>query len=275
MSAEDLLREGNLEAAKAALQETVRREPAVPKHRVFLFQILSLLGDWKRAMTQLEVLRDMDASTLPMVQTYGSAIQAELFREEVFAGRRAPLVLGEPEGWLAALMQALTLTAEGKVDQAEPLRARAFDEAEAFPGTIDGAPFEWIADADTRIGPVLELIANGRYFWVPFSRIAELKLEPPTDLRDFVWAPAQIVLGNGGDVAALIPTRYAGTPGSDDSLRMARRTEWRDLGGGCFAGLGQRMLATDAGEFPLLDVRHVSLEHGEAGAPPESGGSAV
>lgn len=275
MSADDLLREGKLEAAKSALQETVRREPAVAKHRVFLFQVLALLGDWKRAMTQLEVLRDMDPSTLPMVQTYGSAIQAELFREEVFAGKRAPLVLGEPEGWLAALIQALPLAAEGKASEAAPLRERAFEEAEARAGTIDGAPFAWIADADSRLGPVLELIANGRYFWVPFSRIAELKLEPPTDLRDFVWAPAQLVLANGGEVAALVPTRYAGTADGDDALRLARRTEWRDLGGGCFAGLGQRMLATDAGEFPLLDVRLVSLAPVEAAAPPENGGTAV
>ena len=39
-------------------------------------------------------------------------------------------------------------------------------------GSLNGQPFEWVADADSRLGPVMEAIINGRYYWVPFARLA-------------------------------------------------------------------------------------------------------
>ncbi len=35
-----------------------------------------------------------------------------------------------------------------------------------------------------RLGPVIEAMVNGRYFWVPFAAIGELDFDPPADLRD-------------------------------------------------------------------------------------------
>jgi type VI secretion system protein ImpE len=40
-----------------------------------------------------------------------------------------------------------------------------------------------------------------------------------------------------------------------------------DHGGGFFTGLGQRMLVTDAAEYPLLEVRSLEID---AAVPPES-----
>ena len=37
---------------------------------------------------------------------------------------------------------------------------------------MDGHGFEWIADADSRLGPLLEVILEGKYYWAPFCRIA-------------------------------------------------------------------------------------------------------
>jgi type VI secretion system protein ImpE len=96
MSAQDALRRGDLDAALQQLQQQVRQEPAAGKHRVFLFQLLVVLGQWQRAKTQLDVLRDLDDSTLPMVNTYRQALRCELLRAGVFAGRRTPLLFGEP-----------------------------------------------------------------------------------------------------------------------------------------------------------------------------------
>jgi type VI secretion system protein ImpE len=41
---------------------------------------------------------------------------------------------------------------------------------------------------------------------------------------------------------------------------MSRKTEWRELADSSFAGLGQRLLATDAGEYPLLEVREIIFD---------------
>ncbi|RJT70458.1 hypothetical protein D6C67_24015, partial [Escherichia coli] len=50
-------------------------------------------------------------------------------------------------------LQALSLDAEGHGEAAQALREQAFDAAPAVPGRIGEAPFAWLADADTRLGP--------------------------------------------------------------------------------------------------------------------------
>jgi len=263
MQAEQSLREGNLDESLARLQEAVRKDPSNAKHRIFLFQLLAILGDWNRAMTQLGVLKDMDASAIPMAQAYSEAVKCEVLRAEIFAGQRSPLVFGEPEQWVALMTEALRLTADGRHAEAGRLREQAFETAPATPGTIDGVAFEWIADADARLGPILEAIVNGRYYWIPFHRIARLDIEKPEDLRDLVWMPAHIVLVNGGETVGMIPTRYAGSEKSEDAaIRMAKKTDWIQAEDEVFLGLGQRMLATDVDEHPIMNVREIRL--GEA-----------
>jgi type VI secretion system protein ImpE len=264
MQAEQSLREGRVQDALAELQAQVRKEPANAKYRTFLFQLLAVLGQWERALNQLNVLGEMDAASLPMVQTYREAIRCERLRAEVFAGRRSPLVFGDPEPWVALLLEALRLAAEGHQTQAQASRDQAFEAAAATSGTLDGRPFAWLADADPRLGPVLEAIVNGRYYWIPFQRIRAIAFEQPADLRDYVWMPAQFTWANGGETVGLIPARYPGSPASAEPLvQLGRKTEWLEGEAGVYLGLGQRMLATDQGEYSLLDIRRIELNAGE------------
>lgn len=262
MNPQALIQEGKLADALAALQDQVRKDAANPKHRIFLFQLLCVLGQWNRALTQLNVAGELDAAALPMVQTYREAIQCEALRGDIFKGARAPLVFGEPQPWLALLVQALALDAAGDPAAAAAAREQAFEQAPASSGAIDGQPFTWLADADSRLGPVLEVVINGRYFWVPFLRIARIELDAPTDLRDAVWTPATFIWTNGAQTVGLIPTRYNGTAGSalDDALLLARRTEWIEQGAASGQGLGQRMLVADSGDYALMDVRVIEFD---------------
>ncbi|HEU0200026.1 MAG TPA: type VI secretion system accessory protein TagJ [Burkholderiaceae bacterium] len=266
-AAVELVRSGQLNDALAALQQEVRQQPGEAKLRVFLFQLLAVLGQWERAAGQLQVAGELDPAALPMVQTYREALQCEILREEIFAGHRSPLVLGDPPPWLAGLLQALQLYAQGEAAGARALREQAFEAAPAQSGSIDGTPFAWCADADERLGPVLEVVMNGRYYWVPFARIGTVRIEAPTDLRDAVWTPANFTWSNGGEAVGLIPTRYAGTAASgDNALQLARRTDWlgdETLG---YRGLGQRMLATDQGEYALMATREVRFDAETAAA---------
>jgi len=260
LTPEELLRQGDPAAALAALRTRVRGAPENPELRVFLFQLLCVQGDWERARDQLRVVAELAPTALPLVHVYGTAITCELLRRDVFAGTRTPLVMGEPLPWLASLLQALAAEAQGRAAEAGTVRAQALEDAVAVPGTIDGKPFDWLADADSRIGPVCEAIIDGKYYWVPFERIASVVLEAPADLRDVVWARAQLRLTNAGEIAALIPARYPGSEaGDDDAIRLARKTAWDEVAPGVFHGRGQRMLATDDGEFSLLDVRRIDL----------------
>ncbi len=269
MQAEALLREGRLDDSLRELESSIRKNPADAKLRVFLFQLLCVRGDWDRALTQLNVAAEMDPTNLLMAEVCRPALACEKLRAEIFAAEKSPLVMGKPEEWVGWMIQAATLDAQGKHGQAAKLRASALEAAPAASGAIDGAPFEWIADADSRLGPLLEAIVDGRYYWVPFANIARIDLDKPADLRDVVWAPARFTWSNGGQSVGLIPSRYAGTEAEGDSaLRLGRATGWRPLGPGAFAGVGQRVFATDAGERGLLETRCITI----GAAPPGEAG---
>jgi len=260
MLAEQSLRDGDLRAALSQLQDAVRSNPAKADYRVFLFQLLSVLGQWDRALNQLNVAGELDAETLAMVQTYREVLQCEALRSDVFSGNRTPLMFGEPESWFAEVINALALGSKGHILDAQAARSRAFDNAPVVSGTLDGESFEWISDADSRIGPFLEAVVNGKYYWLPFHRIQAIRIEEPVDLRDLVWLPAQFTWGNGGEAVGLIPTRYPGSEVSElSAIRLSRATEWQDLGEGQYAGLGQRMLVTDRAEYSLLNIREVLI----------------
>ena len=261
MQAQDFLKEGDLSGALSAAMQAVRDDPSKAENRTLLFQLLSVTGDWDRSLTQLNVAGELDSSAIPMVQTYQEALGCEALREQVFAGLRSPLVFGDPEQWIALALESLKLSGQGNYKDASTLREQAFELAPTVPGTVDGEPFEWIADADSRIGPFVEAIVNGKYYWVPMHRIASLKIEEPEDLRDLVWIPAQFSWANGGQSIALLPVRYPGThTSSNDSLRLSRLTEWDEKSADTFFGVGQRMMATDQADYSLLDIRNIVFE---------------
>lgn len=108
---------------------------------------------------------------------------------------------------------------------------------------------------------MLEAVINGRYYWLPFTRLSKVDMEEPEDLRDVVWMPAHLQFANGGESVALIPTRYPGSHAVPDGLiALARKTEWQDAGDDAHHGLGQRILATDAEEIPLMDIRAITID---------------
>jgi type VI secretion system protein ImpE len=259
-AAEQAFKSGDLAMALTLLQSDIRQRPQDAKLRIFLAQLLMVLGQWDRALTQLKVLEEMDAGTLPMVRTYQAAIQCERLRASVFAGERSPLVFGDPQPWLALLIQAIALLSQGHTQKAAELRAQAFEQAPTSAGSLNGAEFAWVSDADSRLGPVLEVLINGAYYWMPVNRLSRVEIEAPTDMRDLVWLPAQLTLVNGGEVAALIPSRYVGSETVEDAqIRMARRTDWQQLDADTFVGSGQRVIATDTAEIGLLELRELVL----------------
>lgn len=256
MNAEALIREGDLQGALTDLQRHIRSDPSNVTSRIFLFELLSILGDWTRASKQLDVLADLDPGTLAIVHLYRDALMCEQLRANVFSGSKSPLVFGEPEEWLARLIDALRQPTETQADTL----SQAYALAPEVSGTVNGEEFTWIADGDARMGPVLEAVINAKYYWVPFNRISQVNIEAPQNLREFVWMPANFVWANGGESFGLIPTRYVGSDQCEDSrLQSARLTEWAEFGDGMFTGLGQRMLTTDSGDYPLMDVREITI----------------
>ena len=264
----ELLQQSDAEGALKALQADIRSNPADVKKRIFLFQLLCVLGQWERALNQLTALGEMAASALPMVQTYREAIKCEMLRAEVFAGKKVPMLFGQPDTWTALLIEAMLREGKGELTEARTLRDQAFEQAPSCAGTVDGQPFAWMADADMRLGPVLEAIVNGKYYWIPLDRLSSVQIEAPADLRDQVWMPANFMFTNGGETVGLIPTRYAGSfESGDGALALSRRTDWLEPLPGFYTGLGQRLLTTDQGDLALMDIRRIDFEAQPDDAP--------
>ncbi len=229
-SAQALYAAGQLGAAIEALGVELRSNPGDAQRRAFLFELTSFAGEWGRAEKQLDVLAGGGNMAEAGALVYRAAITAERVREHMFDTGDFPSA------------PAPTPVA----------------------GTLNGEPFLEVTDADPRIGARLEVMAGGRYLWLPFAHIASLLMPAPARLRDLHWAPAQVRLGPEvrdqelGEVLlpAITPAAWRH---ADDEIRLGRVVDWEELPNGDFAPIGQKVLVVDGRHVPLLQVRELTI----------------
>lgn len=241
-------------------EDAKRRVLAAPADvgaRSALWQIFALRGEFDRARNQLETLVSIDSSWAMEAEACLGLLQAETQRLRVFQGMERPICLGEAPAWFDLLAGACgrALTQPGGEVAAQLLQAQM--DSEPRPGTVNGRAFDWLCDGDARLGPCLEVMAKGRYFWLPWSRVRSITARPPTELRDRMWAHALIEIGDEGSLELFLPARYPNPESEDECL--SRVTNWREIGQDAYLGLGQKTLVTDTGEVGLLDVRELSF----------------
>lgn len=259
VKADELLASGDVAAARQQLIEEVRANPGNVGVRMFLFQMCALLGEWDRAKAQLETLAKLDPEARMLSVAYTQCIDAEAVRARVFAGAEPAPILFKVE-WGDALAAALQARQTGAGD-AESLYAQVFDAAPTTAGTTDtGHEFDWIADADPRLGPVTEAIIAGRYGLMPFCALESLTINPPVDLRDTVWIQAEFGLIQGARVAGFIPLRYPGSEAADETdMVRGTATAWFTDNNGEYP-LGHRLFAmSDGSEVPVQELRELTL----------------
>ena len=247
----------------------VRARPQAPDARWLLFELLCLLGQWERALQQLQAWATLSRDHESTAHVMRGLIRAEHQRMEVLAGRAEPATLIGSERrlptWVAGLAEALKLATGGDsvaIEGADRAREAALAQAPEVPGASNlQASFDWISDSDTRLGPVCEVVLAGAYRWLPFDDLKSVTKAGPARLLDLVWSQADLVLRDGTPLKAYLPMRYPVHAGDRDALLMARETVWSDVGRTGVLARGQKMWSTDGGDMALLDLRH-----GEFGA---------
>lgn len=258
--AEALLKAGDLTGALSAVKAAIRKAPGDADLRFTLFQMLSATGDWEGASNQLVAFSELTGRQSPMAIIFNDLIKAEVMRKLVFQGEKVPVIFGEPPEWVPLLVQANHHFAKGEYEAALKLRTQALEEAPAVSGSCNGTPFAWMMDGDTRLGPLLELMMQGTYYWVPQQRVRELIFTEPTHLRDRVWVAVDVTFEGGGASHAFMPVRYPGAHAwQNASEQLARTTEWDSAAEGIYLGRGQRVFMTPDAEIPMLDAREVTL----------------
>lgn len=254
-----LQRTGSVPGAVRAAEADVRRDPGAFAARWQLFQWLCVVGDWPRALRQLQAATQLAPDFAQTAHVYRGLIRAEVFRQDVFKGTREPGALLATPAWTARLHAALALAEVGDIEGADRSRHLALSEVQASSGCHDGVAFSWIADSDTRLGPTCEIISAGRYAWLPFAQLHKLEMGPVAGLLDIIWRPATVTLIDGMVARGFIPVRYPGSEDGSDSMRLARETRWTEVGQTAVIARGQKTWMTDAGDVGLLDVTTLIL----------------
>jgi len=257
----------SLDARIDEMQGKIRSQPVVADHCWALFELLCVTQRWERAIQQLQVFAQLNPQLAQVAQAYRDLIRAERWRTEVLDGLRDPGFVVEPPLWAECLVRVLRLTAAGQSDEADELREKVLDEAPLVAGRGGAHAFEWIADSDSRLGPVCEVITAGRYRWLPFSDIASWELGCPKALVDLVWAPCSLTLGDGTNVRGFMPARFPAVSegGHDratlDALRLGNMTVWMESGRTGVIAQGRKTWTTSAGDLGLFELDVCAFAH--------------
>jgi type VI secretion system protein ImpE len=287
----------NLQDALSRMETEVRNCPSSAPHRWALAELLCVLGQWERALKQLQVGAKLvdakDAHWHSKAQMLRGLIRAEAQRTEVFAGQLLPTPVVDRPQWMEDLARAIALNEKAEHAQADALRRAALGTAPTSAGIctwhdeaglqgtspvavheeelLTDQAFDWISDTDTRLGPVCECIVAGGYRWLGYADIATMEVARPSSLLDLVWLPVTLSLRNtqAGQrpMRGYLPTRYSGTEnvaaeiGSNqrDALILSRLTRWQDVGETGVFALGQKTLMTPGGDIPLLGLRNLRM----------------
>lgn len=260
LNADELFVSGDIQGARAELIKQVRSEPGSVPVRMFLFQLFSLTGEWKRAKAQLETLAKLDPEMHMLSVAYSQCIEAELQRESVFEGSSDMPFLSKAD-WGPELAENL----KAVFDNADSASQNLLEFQNNLPNCKGAAnndiEFDWLSNADPRFGPATEAIISGRYGLIPFSDLEVLEIHKPIDLRDTIWAQAEFGLRNGAKISGFIPVRYPGSQTSEDSaVVLGKTTVWTE-DNGLETALGHVMLAmSDGTDHSLLSFEKISFE---------------
>ena len=238
---------GSVAQAQQNAEVRVRQQPGAFAERWQLFQWLCVMGDWPRALKQLQVATQLMPDFAQTAHVYRDLIRAEVFRADVIKGAREPGALLPSPDWMTPLRNALTLAEAGDTDGADHYRQQALSEVPDRRGALDGSPFAWITDSDTRFGPTCEIVSGGRYAWLPFSQLHKLAMGPVVDLLDLVWRSVTVTLAGGTVRRGFTPVRYPGSERGSDALQLARETQWSEVGQTGIVARGQKTWMTSAG----------------------------
>ena len=174
MNPSELYRAGRLSEAIDAQIAEVKTQPADQGRRLFLFELLAFAGELERAKRQVDAVHygqpDLDLATL----AYSKLVDSEVARRKFFTEGVPPEILGETTEAIQLQIEAVGMLRLGKTTEAQALLDQAIEATPPLKGTLNGKPFTSIRDGDDRFGGVLEVMAQGKYFWIALEQVVGL-----------------------------------------------------------------------------------------------------
>jgi type VI secretion system protein ImpE len=260
MNANDLFKAGQLQQAVDAQLKEVKAHPQDHGKRLFLFELLAFSGDLDRARRQIDVVKYDDVEQEATAQQYRNLLDAEGLRRRLFRESLQPMFFGDVLEHVRHRLEAINRLREGRAAEAAELLAKANAEAPVVSGKLNGKPFEILRDLDDLFGTVLEVLGNGRYFWVPLEQVATLAMKPPQCPRDLLWVPARLELYDGATGEVYLPVLYPGShEHTDVQVKLGRSSDYTGGDGSPVRGAGQHEFLAGDDAIGLLEWRELEV----------------
>ena len=187
-----LFQQGKLREAVDAQIGVVKASPAAEGARLFLFELLSFAGEFARARRQIDALSSDDPEIETGYMVYRRLLEAEEFRRRVFEEGLEPEFFCPPPEHVRQRLEAARALHAGNTADARKLTAGANASLPALAGRWNGMATADLRDGDDLLAGILEVMANGKYYWMPLADVVDLELAPPRFPRDLIWAPAEL-----------------------------------------------------------------------------------
>jgi type VI secretion system protein ImpE len=260
MNASELFKAGRLQDAIDAQLKAVKADPADHGKRLFLFEMLAFSGDLERAGRQIEVINYGELERDKAVMDYRKLLDAEQARRRLYSEGLAPQFFGEqPPEHVQLRVEAVQCLRNKQPAEARQLLERA-NSTPPFKGELNGKPFGLLRDADDLFGGVLEVMAQGHYYWVPLEQLETLTIKGPQFPRDLLWLPAHLSLRDGAAGPVFLPALYPGShEHGDNQVKLGRLTDWKSTDSGPTLGVGLHTFLVDDDGLTLLEWRQLTV----------------
>ena len=257
MNASELYKAGNLPEAIDAQLKEVKAKPQDQARRLFLFELLAFAGDLDRAGRQIDAVNygnmELDAAVL----AYRKLLDSEQARRRLFSEGLVPRFFGDQPEHTHLRLEAVNRLREQHLAEAAETLAKASAATPQYKGELNGKPFSSLRDCDDLFAGILEVMAQGAYFWVPLEQVQRLTMNAPKFPRDLLWVPARLEMeAAAGNV--FLPALYPGShEHPDDQTKLGRTTDWKSSDTGPVLGVGARMFLVDDDALGLLEWREL------------------
>ena len=262
MNATELYQAGKLQEAIDAQIQLVKAKPADQALRLFLFELFAFAGELDRALKQFDVLKFEEMGLVTAAANYRNLIESEKLRRRVFNEGIAPTFLKEPPEYVKLRVEALGQLRANNHVAAKELIDRSDAAIPPYKGTLNEKPIELLRDCDDLFGPILEVMAQGKYLWIALEEVEMIAKNAPKYPRDLIWAPAQLQPREGGGLAEVfLPVLYPNSHlNLDTQIKLGRANDWQQSEGGPVRGVGHRTFLFNDDAINLLDWRQLQGE---------------
>lgn len=260
MDASELFKTGKLQEAIDAQVQEVRTNPGDQGKRLFLFELLAFAGDLERARRQIEALTYTEPELVTAALNYKKLLDSEQARRKLFRDGVPPMFFGEAPEHVHWRLEAVNRLREGRPQEACQCLEKADEAMPAVKGVLNDRPFSSLRDCDDIFAGVLEVMAQGAYYWVPLEQVESLTMNAPKYPRDLLWIAARLELADsGGNV--YLPALYPGThEHPDTAIKLGRATDWKENADGPVQGVGVRTFLVGDEAISILEWRKLEKE---------------